>query len=61
MASHNSTDLLTPLKQELGSVDYQWVALESLSDLLCVLMAVYVAVPGVRKLWLKHLHIGFHR
>ena len=50
----NSTDILSPIQQELSSVDYQWVALESLSDVLCVLMAVFVAVPGVRKLWPYH-------
>ena len=50
----NSTDIFAPLKQEVQAIDYQWVALESLSDLLCVLLAVYVALPGIRKLWPYH-------
>ena len=50
----NSTDIFAPLKQEVQAIDYQWVALELLSDLLCVLLAVYVALPGIRKLWPYH-------
>jgi len=52
--STNSTDFLAPLKSEIDSIDYQWVALESLSDLLCVLLALYVAIPGLRKVWPYH-------
>ena len=50
----NSTDIRAPLKQELHAIDYQWVALESLSDVLCVMMAVFVGLPGLRKLWPYH-------
>ena len=52
--ANNTSDILTPLREEIHAIDYQWVALESFSDLLCVLLAVYVAVPGIRKLWPYH-------
>jgi hypothetical protein len=52
--TNSTAEFLTPLEQEIAAIDYQWVALESLSDILCVLMAVYVAVPGVRKIWPYH-------
>ena len=52
--SNSTSEILTPLRQELGAIDYQWVALESLSDIFCVLLAVYVALPGIRKLWPYH-------
>jgi hypothetical protein len=56
--SNSTSDLLTPIKQELSTIDYQWMALESFSDLLCVLMAVYVVTSGVRKLWPYHEGYG---
>lgn len=52
--SNSTDDLFGPLKRELNAIDYQWVALESLSDILCVSMAVYVGLPGLRKLWPYH-------
>jgi hypothetical protein len=51
---NRTAEFLTPLKEEIHAIDYRWVALESFSDLLCVLMAVYVALPGIRKLWPYH-------
>lgn len=54
MSNVTSDDFFGPLKKELHSIDYQWVALESLSDVLCVLLAVYVGLAGVRKLWPYH-------
>jgi hypothetical protein len=47
-------DFLAPFTQEAESINYQWVALESLSDLLCVLLALYVGLPGLRKIWPYH-------
>ena len=57
LMAHNSTttgDILTPLSQEIKSINYEWVALESLSDLLCVMLALYVGLQGMRKIWPYH-------
>jgi len=54
MPHNTTTDFISPLKQELDSINYQWVALETLSDLLCVLLALYVGLSGVRKVWPYH-------
>lgn len=52
--TNSTSDLLGPLKEEWNSIDFQWVALESLSDILCVSMALYVGLAGLRKLWPYH-------
>jgi hypothetical protein len=55
---HNSTDIteriLEPLAQEIESINYEWVAFETFSDILCVAAALYVLVPGLKKLWPYH-------
>jgi hypothetical protein len=54
MSSLNATDLLKPLVDEVKGIDPKWVALEAISDLLCLLMALYLLMPGVQKLLPSH-------
>lgn len=52
--SNSTSDYIAPLISEVSSIDYQWAALEALSDILCVSMALYVGLNGAKKLWPYH-------
>ena len=46
----NSTQVFQPLVDEVKAIDFEWVALEAVADLLCVLMTLYLLMPGIQKL-----------
>lgn len=52
--SNSTSDFLSPLENEVSSIDYQWAALEVGADILCVSMALYVGLNGAKKIWPYH-------
>ena len=47
---NNITDIANHVVEETKSVDYQYFALEAISDIFCVLMAIFLIGQGIRKL-----------
>ena len=47
---NNVTDITSHVVSEAKSIDYQYFALEAISDIFCVLMGMYVVSHGTRKL-----------
>ena len=47
---NNVTDITNHVVDEVKAIDYQYFALETVSDIFCVLMGTYLVGHGVRKL-----------
>lgn len=52
--SNSTGEILKPLADEVFAIDYRWVALESVSDLFCLLLAIYLFMPGLEKIVPSH-------